>query len=388
MARGPSRSTSTFILPAFCTVPIGGRWRDALATVRGVGRADEPGRRRWAADTVNDAVTRVGDRVGGRVESVSRSVVDDLEPYLTEHTVPRVLDALVPHLVDHVVPQVVDGVTPALVDELLPEILDRLRPYLAEQLVPVLLDDLEPYLVEQTVPAVIDGVLPMIRTEVVPALLDDIVDDPRVRDLIREQSQGMVIDAVERVRSTLARGDDVVEGWLRWARRARTPVVEDPVDLPPGRVRSHAGVVTRMVALGIDLGLVSLVAVQGLAAVVAILSTVVDPVPTWVFASAAFVSAGLAPVYFTVAWWLAGRTIGGNLAGFAVCARDGQPLRFGHALVRAVLGVTAVPVWVVGMLHSSGNVYRRGWLDLLTRTRTPYRVHEQVRQETLGTQLS
>jgi len=75
----------------------------------------------------------------------------------------------------------------------------------------VLLDDLEPYLVEQTVPAVIDGVLPMIRTEVVPALLDDIVDDPRVRDLIREQSQGMVIDAVERVRSTLARGDDVVE---------------------------------------------------------------------------------------------------------------------------------------------------------------------------------
>lgn len=56
--------------------------------------------------------------------------------------------------------------------------------------------------------------------------------------------------------------------------------------------------------------------------------------------------------------------------------------------MRAVLGVTALPVWAVGMLHSSVDVYRRAWLDLLTRTRTPCRVHEQVRQETPGPQLS
>lgn len=79
--------------------------------------------------------------------------------------------------------------------------------------------------------------------------------------------------------------------------------------------------------------------------------------------SAAFVSAGLAPIYFTVSWWLAGRTFGGNLAGFVVCAQDGEQLRF----------------------RNSVDVYRRGWPDLLTRTRTPYRVHVQVRPETLAT---
>ena len=77
--------------------------------------------------------------------------------------------------------------------------------------------------------------------------------------------------------------------------------------------------------------------------------------------------------------------MGGNLAGFVVCAQDGEQLRFGQAAFRALVGVVAVPVWVVGMSRSSVDIYRRGWLDLLTRTRTPYRVHEQVRAENLGT---
>lgn len=330
-----------------------------------------------------DAVTRVGDRVGIRVESASRSVVDDLEPYLTEQTVPRVVDALVPHLVEQVVPEVIDGITPELVDELLPEILDRLRPYLAEQLVPALLADLRPHLVEHTVPAVVSGVLPMIRSDVVPAVLDDIVDDPRVRDLIREQSQGLLIDAVERVRSTLAQGDDVVDGWLRWIRRSPAAPVEDPADLPPGRVRSHAGAVTRGVALALDIGLVSLIAVQGLTALIAVLSTVVDPVPTWLVGSAAFVSLGLTPIYFTLSWWLAGRTFGGNLAGFVVCADDGSPLGPARAALRALIAIPAIPLWALGMLRSGVDVHRRGWLELITRTRTPYRIHEQVRQASL-----
>lgn len=336
------------------------------------------------SDTVTNAFTRVGDRVGGRVEDASRSVVDDLEPYLAEQTVPRLVDALMPHLVERVIPEVIEGITPALVDDLLPDILDRLRPYLAEQLVPALLADLRPHLIEQTVPTVIEGVLPMIRTDVVPAVLDDIVDDPRVRDLIREQSQGLVIDGVERVRSTLAHGDDVVDRWLRKLRRSREAPVETPADLPPGRTRSHAGLVTRSVALGLDLSLVALVAVQGLTALIAVLSTVVDPVPAWLVGSAAFVSTGLAPIYFTLSWWLAGRTLGGNLAGFVVCADDGTPLRPGQAAIRALVGVVAIPIWALGMLRSSVDVYRRGWLDLITRTRTPYRVHEQVRQTGLA----
>jgi uncharacterized RDD family membrane protein YckC len=382
------------------------------------------------------AVTRTTSLVEGQVASTARVIVDDLEPYLAEVTVPQLVDALVPHLIERVVPQVLDGVTehvarvtvpqvlaeatprladeilppllealrpyleselipavvdavtehlagvtvpdvlvtatPRLGDEILPPLLDRLRPYLDAVLVPAVVDAVTPHLIGVTAPRVVEGLMPKIRAEVVPQVLDDFVADPRVRELIRQQSLGLVVDGFESFRRALAAGDDRVERVVRRVRRARPVDDVSPADVPPGRTRSHAGVVTRGVAYGVDAGLVTFVASQGLSALLASLDAVFGSVPTAVavVATAAAVAAG--PVYFGLAWWLFGRTVGGAVTGFRVCRTAGGRVGPVRAAVRATAGVLLVAVWAVGMLHSTVDSARRGWLDLVTGTRAPY----------------
>ena len=232
---------------------------------------------------VSGAVDATMGRVEDRVAATTRGVIDDVEPYLVEETVPRIIDALIPHLIERVVPEVIDGLTerlaaetgpaivegmtPQLADELVPLLLERMRPYLERELVPAIVDELTPHIIEQTAPRVIDGVMPYIRAEIIPEVMDDFVEDPRVRDLIREQSS--------RVALGRARG---VAPWPRQGRRHRRaraahhhlPRAGDrrlPVrtSMLPGRDRSHAGIVTRSAALAIDFTLVSSIAAQALA---------------------------------------------------------------------------------------------------------------------------
>lgn len=334
--------------------------------------------------TVRRTTALVEDQVG----TTARGVVDELEPYLAEHTVPRLVEALVPQLVERIVPEVLDGVTahvatvtvpqvleqatPQLADDLLPVLLDRLRPHLEEALVPALVDAVTPHLVEVTAPQVMDALLPKIRAEVVPVLLDDIVDDPRVRELIRQQSLGLVLDGFERFRRLLAAGDDRVEGLAQRLRRGPRPV--DGWPAPAGRTRSHAGVVTRGVGYLIDLGIVTFLASQGLAALLGIVGAVVGSVPSWLAVAATAVAVAVAPTYLSLSWWLLGQTVGSAVAGYEVCRTDGRRAGLIQAVVRGCVTIPLVAVWAVGMIRSTVDPARRGWLDLLTRTRTPYRV--------------
>jgi len=248
--------------------------------------------RRAAGAAYDATVGRVTDAVGDvaldATEGTARAVVADLQPYLiadvipdiiegitphlTETVVPQVVDAITPHLVEVTVPAVVQGATPELVDSLLPELLDRLRPYLESQLVPQVVDALVPHInevvapqivdaltplissevapqvidgvmphvIEDSAPRIISGVLPMIRNEVVPQIMDDIVDDPRVRSLIKEQSQALVLDSLERVRRGLARADDIVDNIVRWvARRPPRPSQTNAQARPSGFCHSR-----------------------------------------------------------------------------------------------------------------------------------------------------
>lgn len=86
----------------------------------------------------------------------------------------------------------------------------------AEQsIIPRMIDDLTPMIVNKVVPRVIDGAMPQIRTRVVPVIIDDLATDNRVRNLISEQSQGMVSDAANELRDTSARADDKLESSFR-----------------------------------------------------------------------------------------------------------------------------------------------------------------------------
>ncbi len=288
------------------------------------------------------AVDATVGRVEDRVVSSTKGVIDDLEPYLAEETVPRIIDELIPYLVEQVVPEViaglterlatetgptiVEGMTPQLADELVPVLLERMRPYLEAELVPAVVDGVTPHIIEKSGPQIVAGLMPYIQAQVVPEILDVFVDDPRVRDLIREQSLGLLWDAVEALRAGLAKADDVVEHILRRL-LGRNPA-QDAVPshlLPPKRDRSHAGIVSRSAGSGIDLLIISLVAAQGLATALSLVGSVVDPIPTWVVASLTVMFAWLGPLYLAVAWRAVGRTIGGAVAGYAVVSStEGQ----------------------------------------------------------------
>lgn len=358
-------------------------------------------------------VGRVGERVANTAHDVTltttQQVVTDLEPFLIEQTVPRIMAGLTPqlsgvvvpdvlagiqeHLIQVAVPEIVDGLhdhlvrvtvpavvaglTPQLVDELLPDLLTQLRPYLETELVPRVVDSLMPRLRESVAPELVDSLMPKIRQEVVPAVLDDIVDDPRVRDLIREQSQGLLLDAVERGRRGLAGADDLVEVVARrllGRPRRPGPSPDAPVPLP-GRKYGNAGLVTRGVALAIDLTMASWLLSQSLAALLGVITSVFGSPPTWVVALLTAGTASLVPFYLGVTWWLFGASLGNALVGLRICTADGRNPRPLRALVRSWLVLASSFIWVAAMLPSLFDPRRRGSLDRITRTEVRYFVH-------------
>jgi uncharacterized RDD family membrane protein YckC len=135
---------------------------------------------------------------------------------------------------------------------------------------------------------------------------------------------------------------------------------------------------TRTIALVIDLGLLSFVATQGLAAVISVLNSVVDPIPGALVATLSFIAALLAPFYFTLCWRFGGQTLGAAVSGFSVRRDDGSGLRFGRSLARALVGLILMPLWIVGMYGTVADGARRSWLDRLFGTRTPYRPHQDA----------
>ena len=82
--------------------------------------------------------------------------------------------------------------------------------WVGTQAVPRIVDSLVPHLVDSVVPRLIEGALPEIRARVMPAVVDDLTNDPKVRDLVTEQSRAAVEDAVKRVRTDLAEADSKV----------------------------------------------------------------------------------------------------------------------------------------------------------------------------------
>jgi uncharacterized RDD family membrane protein YckC len=349
---------------------------------------------------VSGAVDATMGRVEDRVAATTRGVIDDVEPYLVQETVPRIIDALLPHLIERVVPEVidgltqrlaaetgpaiVDGMTPQLADELVPVLLERMRPYLESELVPAIVDGLTPHIIEQTAPRVIDGVLPYIRAEIIPVVMDDFVEDPRVRDLIREQSLGLLWDGLEVLRRGLARADDVVERVVRTITFSGEAIEGLPADeLLPGRDRSHAGIVTRSAALTIDFTLVSLIAAQLLATTIALIGAVIDPVPNWAIAVLTFSFAMLGPLYLTIAWRATTFSLGGAIAGFRDVRADGQRLGVIRAFIRALTTLFLIPLWALGLIGTVFHPLRRSWVDRVLGARTPYVVHMERRTRRL-----
>lgn len=350
--------------------------------------------RRAVGAAYDATVGRVGEAALELTDNTARQVIEELEPYLIEEAIPRILegitpylekelvpeivDALVPHINASVAPQIIEAVTPQIIDEVAPRVIAAMLPQIIDEVAPAVIQGVLPQIIDEVAPAVINGVMPMIQAEVVPAIMDDIVDDPRVRQLIREQSAGLVLDALERVRRALARGDDAVENVVRWATRrgARPAPAAGQLQAPVGRSYPYAGVVSRGVALTFDLSVVGFLVGAGIAMITRLIESWVDPVPSWVALSLAVLGLCVAPTYLALCWVWFGQSVGDGIFGVRLNRVEGGRMRLVPALFKAFVGVLMLPLWVLGMITSPFNSRRQGLLDIITRTDTTYVARE------------
>jgi uncharacterized RDD family membrane protein YckC len=144
--------------------------------------------------------------------------------------------------------------------------------------------------------------------------------------------------------------------------------VASPGASPRASSRAYAGLASRLVALTVD---VALLTVAGL--LVSLLpplawSQVVGDPPGWFTATCAVIAAALPWAYFTAAWWFGGQTAGGLLVGIRVARTNGQRPRLLQAALRAFIGLLLVPLWLIGLVWVLWDPRRRAWHDIVFRT--------------------
>lgn len=192
-------------------------------------------------------------------------------------------------------------------------------------------------------------------------LVERVADAPEVRAAIARQGVGLLEDLRRGVRRAGRRADSVVENaarrLLRRPRRERRPI--------------FAGPVSRLLALAIDGGIVygSLLLISAaIAALVSALSSGDQRGGTTVLALGFVAWTLIAITYLAVFWSGAGRTPGMSFIAIRVLSDDGEPVRPGQAIRRALwLGVSALPL-LLGFAGILFDHERRGWPDRRTRT--------------------
>ncbi|MGA9635440.1 MAG: RDD family protein [Solirubrobacterales bacterium] len=192
-------------------------------------------------------------------------------------------------------------------------------------------------------------------------LVERVADAPEVRAAITRQGVGLLEDLRRRVRRAARQIDTVMEDAprrvLRRPRREGRPI--------------YAGAFSRALSLGIDAGLVygSLLLISAaIAALVAAFSRGDQHGGTVVIALGFVAWSVIAITYLVVFWSGAGRTLGMSFVAIRMLSEDGEPVRPGQALRRALwLPIAALPL-LLGFAGVLFDRERRGWPDRRTKT--------------------
>lgn len=131
---------------------------------------------------------------------------------------------------------------------------------------------------------------------------------------------------------------------------------------------AHAGLVSRLTALTLDVVIVTILAATIVGLALGGAEVMFGRIPAWIQVPTS-IAVGLLPVtYFAAAWWLAGQTIGGIAMGIAVRDAATRRLKFPRSLIRAVGGLALAPVWLLGMALVLVDSRRRSLLDIVVGT--------------------
>jgi uncharacterized RDD family membrane protein YckC len=136
--------------------------------------------------------------------------------------------------------------------------------------------------------------------------------------------------------------------------------------------QSYAGLVSRVVGLLIDVLLLTLGGLAVAALPAAAWRQIIGTPPGWLGEVTGTV-AGLLPwAYFTLCWWLTGRTGGAFTVGLVVRRPNGARLGLIRAALRAAIGLALWPIWLLGLLGTLRDARRRAWHDRLFGTVVRY----------------
>ncbi len=206
----------------------------------------------------------------------------------------------------------------------------------------------------------------MLASEEAQRLVERIAEAPELRAAISAQSVGFIEDIGHTIGNTTRRLDGGVE------RVARKLTLRAPRSEPTER----AGVLTRVLAFGLDLLIVNL-AFSGLAAIVALIASFFtgndNGLSGVALALGTIAWLTLGSVYLVVFWSLAGQTPGMRFFGIRLgVAGRGLPLR--ASLKRLAGLVLATIPLCLGFLGVLFDERRRGWQDRLAGVDVVYEV--------------
>ena len=201
----------------------------------------------------------------------------------------------------------------------------------------------------------------VLESEEAQKLVERVADAPEVRAAIASQGIGLLEDLRRGVRRASRRIDTVLEnGARRVLRRARRP--SRPI---------FAGAFSRALALALDAGIVygSLLLISAaIAALIGAFTTGDEHAGTVVVAFGFLTWSLIALTYLVIFWSGAGRTPGMSFVAIRMLAEDGDPVRPGQAIRRAIwLPISALPLFLGfwGVLYERE---RRGWPDRRAHT--------------------
>jgi uncharacterized RDD family membrane protein YckC len=192
-------------------------------------------------------------------------------------------------------------------------------------------------------------------------LVERVAEAPEVRAAIARQGIGLVEDLRRGLRQASRRIDTALEGTAR--RVLRRPVRESrPI---------YAGAFSRLLALAIDAAVVygSLLLISvAIAFLISIFESGDQQAGTVVLALGFIAWSLIAIGYLAVFWSGAGRTPGMSFVAIRVLSEDGEPVRLGQAIRRAIwLPISALPL-LLGFKGILLDHERRGWPDRRART--------------------
>jgi uncharacterized RDD family membrane protein YckC len=201
----------------------------------------------------------------------------------------------------------------------------------------------------------------LLESDEVQKLIERIAEAPEVRAAITSQGVGLLEDVGRQVRRISNRLDGVVESFAR--RLMRRPKRTEPSD--------NAGLITRVLALVIDGGIVNGAFLAVAALFTFVMSAVFDfdASTAGALTLSAFAFVAITSGYLLFFWTLAGRTPGMRLLGIRLDDFDGTHSLSPRTAIRRLWGtvVAAVPLGL-GFLAILVSDRRQGWQDRIANT--------------------